>query len=121
MRGHISKRGNKYSFVLDIGRDPVTKKRRQKRVSGFKTKKDATEAMTTMINELNRGMYVETTNDTFSDYLDRWLKHKKTRVAHSTYEHYKTYVDNHIKPAIGNVLVHELRPLILQDFYDSLL
>jgi hypothetical protein len=39
MKGHIEKRGSKYSFVIDIGRDPVTIKRRQKRVSGFTSEK----------------------------------------------------------------------------------
>lgn len=27
MRGHIIKRGNKWAFVLDLGTDPLTKKK----------------------------------------------------------------------------------------------
>src|SRR5690625_3154250 len=121
MRGSIQKRGNKYSFVIDIGRDPVTKKRRQKRVSGFTSKKKARKAMNEMINELNKGTYVEPTNETFGKYLDDWLKHKEVRVATSTYEYYKSYVDNHIKPALGHHKTQNLKPMILQEFYDSLL
>lgn len=121
MRGHISKRGNKYSFVIDIGRDPVTKKRRQKRVSGFTSKKKAREAMTEMIAEINRGTYVEPTNETFGKYLDDWLIHKGKRVAYSTYRHYKSYIDNHIEPALGHIKIQDLRPMLLQNFYDSLL
>ncbi|WP_077298742.1 Arm DNA-binding domain-containing protein [Virgibacillus pantothenticus] len=88
MKGHIEKRGNKYSFVIDIGRDPVTKKRKQKRVSGFTSEKKARAAMNEMIVELNRGGYVEPTTETLGDYLDNWLEHKRKRVVHSTYLHY---------------------------------
>lgn len=121
MRGHISKRGNKYSFVIDIGRDPVTKKRRQKRVSGFTSEKKARKAMTEMIAEINRGTYVEPTNETFGKYLTDWLNHKEKRVAYSTYRHYKSFIDNHIDPALGHIKIQDLRPMTLQNFYDSLL
>src|SRR5690625_1706121 len=121
MRGSIQKRGNKYSFVIDIGRDPVTKKRRQKRVSGFTSEKKARAEMNEMIVDLNRGTYVEPTNETFEKYIDDWLNHKEMRVATSTYEHYKSYVNNHIKPSLGHHKMQDLKPMILQEFYDSLL
>lgn len=121
MRGHIKKRGNKYSFIVDIGRDPVTKKRRQKRVSGFTSQKKAREAMTEMITELNKGVYVEPTSDSFEKYINSWLDHKEKRVTYGTYSHYKSYAVNHIIPAIGHIKVQDLRPMHLQDFYDALI
>ncbi|MBP1971642.1 integrase [Virgibacillus natechei] len=121
MQGSIIKRGNKYSFVINLGRDPVTKKRKQKRVSGFTSKKKAQAAMNDVINELNKGSYVEPSSETLGDYLDDWLKHKEKRIAHSTYLHYKSYLNNHIKPALGNVKVFDLKPRQVQSFYDSLL
>jgi len=121
VRGHIVQRGNKYSYVIDIGRDPVTKKRKQKRVSGFTSEKKARKAMIDMIAELNKGGYVEPTNKRLNEYLDDWLVHKKNRVAYSTYLHYEGYIKNHIKPALGNNKVQDLKPMQLQMFYDSLL
>ncbi len=121
MRGHITKRGNKYSFVIDIGRDPVTKKRKQKRVSGFTSEKKAHAAMIDMIAELNKGGYVEPTNKRLGEYLEEWLKHKKKRVAHSTYLHYEGYVNNHIIPALGDTKIQDLKPMQIQLFYDGLL
>lgn len=44
MKGYFYKRGNKWAFSVDIGRDPKTGKRRQKRRSGFKTKREAQAA-----------------------------------------------------------------------------
>jgi len=121
MKGHIVKRGSKYSYVIDIGRDPVTKKRKQKRVSGFTSEKKARKAMIDMIAELNKGTYTEPTTKKLSDYLDDWLKFKEKRVAHSTYLHYEGYINNHVKPALGNIKVADLTTQQVENFYDSLL
>ena len=45
MRGSVVKGGNGYSVVVELDRDPVTDKRRQKWHSGFRTKRDAERAM----------------------------------------------------------------------------
>ncbi|MBP1917223.1 integrase [Lederbergia galactosidilyticus] len=121
MKGHIVKRGDKYSFVIDIGRDPVTKKRKQKRVSGFTSERKARKAMIDMIAELNKGTYVEPTVKKLGDYLKDWLKFKEKRVVHSTYLHYEGYINNHVIPALGNVKVADLTTRQVESFYESLL
>ena len=121
MQGHIIKRGGKYSFVIDIGRDPVTKKRKQKRVSGFTSDKKARKAMIDKIAEINKGNYVEPVNETLEKYLTNWLNGKEKRVSFGTYMHYKSYVTNHIIPAIGHIKIADLKPRQIQDFYDALL
>ncbi|MFJ7992474.1 Arm DNA-binding domain-containing protein [Peribacillus frigoritolerans] len=39
MKGNVKQRGNTWSYIVDIGRDPITGKRRQKTKSGFLEKK----------------------------------------------------------------------------------
>ena len=39
MRGHITKRGGSYYIVVDVGLDPLTGSRRQKWISGPRTRK----------------------------------------------------------------------------------
>ena len=39
MRGSVVKRGNTWSYVVDVGRDPVTGRRRQRWKRGFPTKR----------------------------------------------------------------------------------
>lgn len=85
MKGHYYKRGckckkkksctcgAKWTYVVDIGVDPVTGKRKQKSKSGFKTKKDAEAAATALIHELEQGIYVEETDKTFSEFAYEWL------------------------------------------------
>ncbi|MBS4195151.1 Arm DNA-binding domain-containing protein [Lederbergia citri] len=46
MKGYLRKRGSNWSFTIDLPRDPVTNKRRQRTKSGFSTQKDARVAMT---------------------------------------------------------------------------
>lgn len=121
MRGSLEKRGNKWSFVIDIGRDPVTKKRRQKRVSGFTSEKQAKREMIKMINELNDGKYVEPTNKNLEQYLTDWLRFKEKRVAYSTFLQYESYTNNHIIPALGHLKVTDLTTAKVEEFYDSLL
>ncbi|WP_260507900.1 Arm DNA-binding domain-containing protein [Cytobacillus firmus] len=39
MKGHVYKRGDSWTYVVDIGRDPTTGKRIQKSKVGLKRKK----------------------------------------------------------------------------------
>lgn len=50
MKGYFRKRGEKWSFTIDIGRDPLTGKRKQKTVSGFKRKKPKEHVMNLFIS-----------------------------------------------------------------------
>lgn len=65
--------GASWAYIVDIGIDPKTGKRKQKKKSGFKTKKEAESAATTLINELNQGTFVEEGNVLFEDFAYEWL------------------------------------------------
>lgn len=39
MKGYFRKRGEKWSFTIDIGKDPITGKRKQKRHQALKQRK----------------------------------------------------------------------------------
>lgn len=119
MRGHVRKRGTKWCFVLDIGRD-VNGKRIQKWFSGFKTKRDAERAMTEKMQELNTGTFVEPSHEDFATYIQRWLEDKKSQVRPSTLRSYDWLVRCHVVPNIGHIRVSDLRPQHLQTMYRTL-
>ncbi|BCB02121.1 site-specific integrase [Bacillus sp. KH172YL63] len=84
MKGHFYRRnctckkkkctcGAKWAYVVDIGIDPFTGKRKQKSKSGFLTQQEAEAAANTLIYELNQGTYLEETDKTFSDFAKEWL------------------------------------------------
>jgi len=66
--------GAKWYFAIDIGIDPKTGKRKQKRKGGFATRKEAELAAAKLIQELSEGTYVEESNITFREFADQWLE-----------------------------------------------
>lgn len=121
MQGHVRKRGKKWCFVLDVGRDPETGKRKQKWFSGYATKKEAQRAMSEKLAEVNRGDYIEPTKMNLADLLDTWLREevKGSRSAH-TFDMYSTLVRNHIKPGLGSLPLDKLAPLHIQKFMSQM-
>lgn len=109
MKGHIYRRGckckrkkctcgSKWAFMIDIGIDPVTGKRKQKGKGGFRTKQEAEAAAAILIYEVEEGMYVEETKQTFSAFSTEWLT---------------IYRDsNDVKPGTIRVRLHEIGKLM---------
>lgn len=118
MRGHISKRGSTYSVVLDVGRDPVTKKRKQKRISGFATKKEAEAALAKLIAEVERGTFFDPGKLTVGEWLQEWLKgHCTGDLSPTTIRGYRMMVEKHLIPAIGDIPLAKLQPVHLKNYY----
>lgn len=85
------KRGNKWSFRIDLGRDPVTSERNQVTISrtkdfpdGFYTKKEAQAAAATMQHEYERGTLIQEKEVLFTDLVAEWLKAYAKQVKVST-------------------------------------
>lgn len=122
MKGHVRKRGNKWCFVVDLGKDPETGKRQQKWFSGFKTKRDAEKALVEKLNELNRGEYVEPSKMSFETLIRSWIEDRvRHSVSQKTYDTYKYLSEKHVIPGIGRIPLNNLNPIHLQKFYSDLL
>lgn len=69
MKGSISKnkQTGKWDLVLDIGNDPQTGKRKQKRKRGFDSKKEAENALVKLKHELLNGTYIDANNILLND------------------------------------------------------
>jgi len=72
MKGHYYKRdctceiencGCTWTFVIDIGKDPLTRERRQKSQGSFKTRQDAEIAAAELLSKINKGTYTEESCD----------------------------------------------------------
>ncbi|MED0736727.1 tyrosine-type recombinase/integrase [Aneurinibacillus thermoaerophilus] len=121
MKGYFRKRGTKWSFTIDVGRDPETGKRKQKTVSGFKTKKEAEKACAEMIAQIENGEFFETSKDSFAVFLQQWLDNaaKQTTRA-TTFDGYKRTIHHRIIPAIGHLKLADIKPIHIQKFYTQL-
>lgn len=119
MRGHIVKRyKNSYTIVLSLGRDPVTNKPRQQWVSVKGTKKDAEKKLAELLHQIDNGIFIRPNRTTLSDFLERWLKdYAWANLAPRTAEGYEHIIRRHIIPAMGDVLLRQLKPETLQRYY----
>jgi integrase len=110
-----------WSFTIDTGRDPVTNKRIQSGLSGFKTKKEAEKAAAEMQTQLDKGDYVKPSKETVGafmlDFVEQTLKN---HVAPNTYEARLSFVNNHIIPKIGHIHLMKITPMDIQRFYNEL-
>ena len=120
MNGHVRKRGRNWSVVVDVW-CAENGKRKQKWISGFKTKKEAEKELARVLNDIVDGTYVEPSKVTVSEYLRRWLEDSvKIDVTQATYEQYKRVVENHLIPALGRYPLAKLQPVDIQDFLNRI-
>ncbi len=122
MKGHTRRRGKTWAFVIDIGTDPATGKRRQKWVSGFERERDAAKAMRDYIARVERGEAGTESNDSVASYLrDQWLPLRRSKVKESTWAGYEDTVEGRIIPAIGALPLRKVTPKHIAKLYDDLL
>ncbi len=120
MRGHVRKRGNTWSVVIDLGTDE-NGRRRQKWHSGFRTKRDATRGLTEILARLQSGTYVEPRRQTVAEYLREWLPAIKSTIRPGTWSSYRVNMERHVIPRIGHVPLRQLGALHLNSLYADLL
>lgn len=72
MKGHVRRR-HTWEFIVDVGRDPVTGRRRQKSKSGFAAKKDAESALHEFLRYIEGGGDPSPRRIGLAAYLNHWL------------------------------------------------
>ncbi|KLV30675.1 site-specific integrase [Priestia megaterium] len=122
MQGSIKKdkTTGKYYFIVDIGRDELTGKRRQKKKRGFTTKKEAEKALAVVLNELNLGTFIEPQLIDLDSFIKEWFVERQTQLAKSTLKNHQCLYRNHLKPKLGHYKLQDLNPIVLQKFTNSL-
>ncbi len=121
MRGSVVKRGKSYSIVVDLGRDPETRKRQQKWHSGYRTKRDAEAALAEMIGNVNKGTYIKKTRQTVDEFVDEWLAAIEPTVRPATHYSYARNLRLHVLPYIGSAPMTSVDAGTLNGLYARLL
>lgn len=121
MKGSITKRVGAsgrvtWTCVIDLPPDPVTKKRRQRRLSA-PTRKALEALQAKTLHELQTGAYVEPSTVTLAAYLARWLEAAEPTIRPSTYDLYRRIIARHLTPGIGALPLGALTPLHIQQHY----
>lgn len=117
----VRKRNKYWEYYFEIGFDPKTKKRKRKSKGGFKTKKEAELALAEAINAFDStGRIFNESKLSISEYMDFWYeKHVLKSCKYRTQVEYKRIIDTNINPYLGNYLLKNLTPAIIQSFLDN--
>lgn len=65
--------GAKWAYIISVGIDPRTGKRKQKKKGGFDTKGEAETAAAILLSSIKQGTYIEESNDSFKEFAFKWL------------------------------------------------
>lgn len=120
--GNIRKRKDgRWEGRYTAGRDPETGKAIYKNVLG-RTQAEVKEKLKKAIGEgavldpSKAGQY------TVGQWLDTWLEdYAKPSIRPSSHKTYRGFIENHIKPAVGNIPLEKLTSMDLQRLYKKLL
>lgn len=120
--GNIRKRKDgRWEGRYVVGRDPDTGKMITKNVLG-KTQAEVKEKLRKAIDNSKQLDFTKEGKYTVGQWLDEWFEaYAKVKVRPSSHQTYKGYIENHIKPNIGDIPIEKLTSLQLQKFYRKLL
>lgn len=113
-------RGN-WKVAVSLGYENGKKKILRKQ--GFKTKKDAEAWANEILNQKNKGYVAPVSNNIlFSDFINSWFNdYKINTISITTRDNYKSRINNHIIPKLGQYRLKEITNIIIQNFYNSLI
>lgn len=120
--GSIRKRSDgRWEGRYTAGRNPETGKPIYKNVLG-KTQAEVKEKLAKAI-EKSKGVDVARAGRyTLGQWMEVWFENvAQVKVRPSSHATYRGYLDNHIRPNIGDIPLHKLTTLDLQGFYKKML
>ena len=120
--GSIRKRSDRrWEGRYTAGRNPETGKPIYKNVLG-KTQAEVKEKMAKAIEKGKGVDVVRAGKYTLGQWMEVWFENvAQVKVRPSSHATYRGYLDNHIRPNIGNIPLNKLTTLDLQGFYKKML
>lgn len=121
MKGHVQtvSRGV-HRIYIENGRDPLTGRRRRITKTFHGPKAAAEEEATRLVLAVRGGEH-QNAATSFGALLDAWLEHAEPRLEAWTMRGYRSKVEVHIRPALGEVKLSALTTARLDGFYRELL
>jgi integrase len=123
MKGHIRRRGERsWELKFDLGRDPISGKRKTHFRSFKGTKRKAETELTRLLAQANDGLYVDPSKETVAQFLDRWDRDwASANVGPKSLERYRQILRLNVVPYLGAMPIQRLRPVHLSELYAKLL
>lgn len=102
-------RHGSWGFLIEVGRDPGTGKRKQVR-RAFATKREAQQERAKMLTAVAAGRFRVDQRMTLGEWLPKWLERRvRDGLRPSSERMYRRYVEQDLVPRIGRVKLADLR------------
>lgn len=119
MKGHIRPRGpGAWELKFDVPSENGERKTRY--VSFHGGKREAQKKLTELLDQVNKGSFVDPSKLRLADFLERWESWAATQVSAKTLERYKELLKHHVRPHLGGRPVQKLRTVDFADLYGKL-
>ena len=105
-RGSVVKKGDSY-FIKYRGPDGKQKMCGSRPGHGFDTQEDAVAHLHEVLNDINKGDYIEAKKITFKEFAEAWIKDRLS-IRGSTASAYGSVIRQHLIPNLGTLKVHEI-------------
>ncbi|MFK8907247.1 tyrosine-type recombinase/integrase [Streptomyces sp. YS-3] len=106
----------RYQFVVDVGIDPETGRRKQLRRT-FDSLKEAKAEYANISNRRNEGSFVPPNKITVDEWLDRWLAMKADDLEETTIYNYRITLDR-VRGKLGKIPLQELTEEHVEEWRD---
>lgn len=116
--GTVEKYGSSWRIRYDAGLKPDGS-RDQRSKGGFRTRKEAEEALHEILEKIRRGELLDARKITVGEFLDSWPDSKRN-VRPTTRRAYAGHIRVYLTPLIGNVPLASLRADHLDRMYDAI-
>jgi integrase len=115
------KRGKTYSYIFEAGKTPRGKRKVIEK-GGFPSPDDAYNAGVAAYNDWKHGnIGITSTRISLSNFITKWMDNVvKLNVRPSTFALYTQVIAHHIKPYIGETLIQDITPALLDHFIRKL-
>lgn len=115
---HVGRTDTSWYAVVDLGPDPITGKRRQRRISA-PTKRACQALVAAKLTEAERGHVMDGGKLTVRDLCDAWLKASESSLKPSTLRRYRDTVRLHILPILGAKQIGKLTKADVERLFDD--
>jgi integrase len=108
--------------VIELDRDPATGKRKQKWVSGFRTRDEAEKELRARLRKIDEGDDPFPVDVTVKSWADSWLDFlwAQGRLRRGTIRNYDALMRDHVVPSIGSMQMRKVRTAHCQGVLDRM-
>lgn len=116
---YSTKKGDRWKFVIETGKNPQTGKRERIAKRGFLKEKDAIKAAREMEYEINKWNLDLKNKATFGDIAEEWFEtYKSTGVKESTIR-VRTHELSRLLPSFENIQIKDINQVMYQRFLNN--